>query len=182
MNSAANCLQQGDLNGALAAFSQAIGQDPTNAQAFYKRGLVYEKLKELLKSYGDFEKACSLDPDNKEYSTALSRVVYQDAPNAIDDTWDEAIKLKKRQQRESLSKQFPYRLAGSVFSVFILAGYWLFVFRTRKPSQTPRDRLSQILKSACADLWNCADAFYYPLCFRHNGALFYVKLRYTSAL
>lgn len=130
--------EQGDLNGALAAFSQVIGQDPTNAQAFYKRGLVYEKLNDLLKSYNDLEKARALDPDNDEYHKALDRLANTDAPKAMQDTWNAAVELKKRQYRESLFKQLPYRLAGSVFSVLILACYWFFFFRTRKPSATPR--------------------------------------------
>lgn len=53
---------KGDINGAIAAFNQAIQIDPKFATAYYGRGHAYMLKKETAAAISDFDKAIELDP------------------------------------------------------------------------------------------------------------------------
>jgi hypothetical protein len=138
--------EQGDLDQALAAFNQAIAQDSDNAQALYKRGLIYKKLNQAEKSWDDLEKAYQLDPGNKDCYKAMMEVGWAAASEGLDKGWEMAKELQKKREKERLSKQLPYRLAGSAISILILSGFWFFFFRKRKSSGTPRTGSSKFFR------------------------------------
>jgi hypothetical protein len=52
----------GDLNGAVAAFSQAIDTAPGNALAYLNRGLAYQRKGDLARAAADLDRAVRLDP------------------------------------------------------------------------------------------------------------------------
>lgn len=122
---------------ALTAFDQAIQQDSNNAQAYYKRGLVHEKLNEKNKSYNDLNKACELDPSNDQYHKARDTVSYDAASEGLSDAWKMAEERDKRNAKERLSAQLPVRIVASAISALIVIGYWILFTRSRKEPNAP---------------------------------------------
>ena len=56
------CLDKQDFDGAIAAFTQAVGLDPKDAKGYYLRGLAYGNKGDHDKAIADFTKAIELDP------------------------------------------------------------------------------------------------------------------------
>jgi len=54
------CLVSGDFDSAIAAFTEAIRLDPEDAEAYYGRGVAYEKKGEKSKAEEDFAQAKKL--------------------------------------------------------------------------------------------------------------------------
>ena len=53
---------KGDLNGAMAAFNQALQIDPKYAPAYYGRGHVRSVQKDFVGALSDFNRAIEIDP------------------------------------------------------------------------------------------------------------------------
>lgn len=62
---------EGDLNGAIARCTQAIGLNPANALAYSIRGAVYYRLNNLNAAIADYNKAIQLNPG--DYKTFYNR-------------------------------------------------------------------------------------------------------------
>ena len=54
----------GDINGALAGYSEIIKANPKNEDAFYERGRIYNQQKRYLDAINDFTKVTELNPKN----------------------------------------------------------------------------------------------------------------------
>jgi len=72
-----SCFDKGDYDAAIAAFTEAIRLDPTNAKAYGSRGRAYSLKREFEKAIADCTEAIRLDPrDADSYS-------FRGAANAI---------------------------------------------------------------------------------------------------
>lgn len=56
--------RQGDLLGAIAAYTQAIAANPRYTEAYINRGLAHHDLGDFRRAIADFEQAVQLDPDS----------------------------------------------------------------------------------------------------------------------
>jgi Flp pilus assembly protein TadD len=56
------CFEEGDFDGALAAFTEAIRLDPKSAAALTERGRAYAMKRDCDKAIGDYTAAIRLDP------------------------------------------------------------------------------------------------------------------------
>jgi len=56
-----------DKEKAFASFDKAIGRDPENDDAYFKRGQIYMHLSEYALALSDFDKAIELDEENIDY-------------------------------------------------------------------------------------------------------------------
>jgi tetratricopeptide (TPR) repeat protein len=85
---------RGDLDEALADYTEAIRHDPTFATAFTNRGTVRFTQGDLAAARADYTEAIRADPTDPEpfYGRALARYTEGDADGAIAD-YDEAIRL-----------------------------------------------------------------------------------------
>jgi tetratricopeptide (TPR) repeat protein len=87
-------INNGDYNGAIAAFSDAMRLDPKNALAFTNRGVAYERKGDMDRAIADYSEAIRLNPN---YALASSNrgIAYArkgDNDRAIAD-FNEAIRL-----------------------------------------------------------------------------------------
>ena len=71
-----------------------IGENPTDADAYYQRGVVYGQLVEPLAAIRDFDQVVRLDPDNAEayYNRGLAYVHLKEQMPAVED-FTHAIRL-----------------------------------------------------------------------------------------
>lgn len=60
---------------AIASYTQAIKAFPSYYQAFYSRGLCYEKMKERKMALEDYDKALAIQPDYDEAAIAKGRIL-----------------------------------------------------------------------------------------------------------
>jgi TonB family protein len=94
LNSAENRVQKGDLDGALADFTQAIQLDPTNVKAYFERGFVRLQKKDTKGAIADFTQVLTLDPRNApalSFRGSLKLASHEDEA-ALADSW-QAIAL-----------------------------------------------------------------------------------------
>mmetsp|Transcript_47840 Transcript_47840/g.89070 ORF Transcript_47840/g.89070 Transcript_47840/m.89070 type:complete len:276 (+) Transcript_47840:116-943(+) len=79
LNLAACALKTHTGNVAMYACQQALGLEPLSAKALYRRAMAHVELEAaegstcLDRAVGDLQKACSLDPNNKELRAALCK-------------------------------------------------------------------------------------------------------------
>ena len=69
-------LEAGDTGAAIQQFEAALKQNPSNAEAYYQLGLVYEKLGDATQSSNAFRSAAKLAPKRAEVTLALGRVYW----------------------------------------------------------------------------------------------------------
>ena len=69
-------LETGDTTAAIQQFEAAIKQNPSDAEAYYQLGLVYEKLGDVTQSSDAFRSAAKLAPKRAEVTLALGRVYW----------------------------------------------------------------------------------------------------------
>jgi tetratricopeptide (TPR) repeat protein len=62
-NRAFTWLNKGDLNRAIADYSQAVKIDPKYALAYFNRGVVWKHLGNIDRALADFNEAVKLDPE-----------------------------------------------------------------------------------------------------------------------
>jgi lipoprotein NlpI len=79
--------RKGDLDGAIAAFNQALQFDPKSASAYVNRGFALSLQLKLDEAIADFTKALELDPKNRNayYDRGVTRTKKGDFDGAIDD-------------------------------------------------------------------------------------------------
>ncbi len=69
-------LETGDTTAAIQQFEAALQQNPSNAEAYYQLGLVYEGLGDVPQSSNAFRSAAKLAPKRAEVVLALGRVYW----------------------------------------------------------------------------------------------------------
>jgi len=93
-------LRNGDLEGALADYNQAIQLDPELAVAYVNRGLVRRRLGDVQGALSDYNSAINLDPNMGEpfYNRGLIRRSNGDPQGALSDFRRAAAIYKERGQ------------------------------------------------------------------------------------
>jgi len=73
LEKAEKSLNAGDLEKARIELKNVLQIDPKDARAYFKLGEIFERQKEFRRSFGNYNKAAELDPDNLEYQAKLGR-------------------------------------------------------------------------------------------------------------
>ena len=73
LEKAEKSLKAGDLEKARIELKNVLQIDPKDARAYFKLGNIFERQKEFRKSFGNYNKAAELDPDNSEYQAKIGR-------------------------------------------------------------------------------------------------------------
>jgi len=77
------CRAVGDLQGAAACYTEAIGRDPDLAVAYVRRGFAYADLDDNERALSDFERALELEPNS--YDVRLRRAELAEENGRPDD-------------------------------------------------------------------------------------------------
>jgi len=103
-----DCLAQGDLRKAIAAYSKAIQLDPENKKAFLCRGMALSDANRHQQAVADYTSAIALDPRDSfpyERRAAIYRDVLHDPARAkADDDKAALIRQKRWSDLQNLSK------------------------------------------------------------------------------
>ena len=84
---------QHDYSGAIENFNQALQLAPNFAAAYFRRGLAYYNLGQVLQAVSDYTEALKLNPEMEAYyARALARVTLKNLPGALEDV-NRAIRL-----------------------------------------------------------------------------------------
>lgn len=76
-------LETGDTTAAIQQFEAAIKQNPSNAEAYYQLGLVYERLEDATQASDAFKSAAKLAPERAEITLALGRVYWHNNDRSL---------------------------------------------------------------------------------------------------
>lgn len=76
-------LETGDTTAAIQQFEAALQQNPSNAEAYYQLGLVYEGLGDATQSSNAFKSAAKLAPKRAEVALALGRVYWHNGDRSL---------------------------------------------------------------------------------------------------
>ena len=76
-------LETGDTTAAIQQFEAALQQNPSNAEAYYQLGLVYEGLGDVPQSSNAFRSAAKLAPKRAEVVLALGRVYWHNGDRSL---------------------------------------------------------------------------------------------------
>ena len=76
-------LETGDTTSAIQQFEAALKQDPSNAEAYYQLGLVYEGLADTTQANNAFRSAAKLAPKRAEITLALGRVYWHSGDRSL---------------------------------------------------------------------------------------------------
>ena len=76
-------LETGDTTAAIQQFEAALQQNPSNAEAYYQLGLVYEGLGDATQSSNAFRSAAKLAPKRAEVVLALGRVYWHNGDRSL---------------------------------------------------------------------------------------------------
>ena len=76
-------LEKGDTTAAIQQFEAALQQNPSNAEAYYQLGLVYEGLGDATQSSNAFKSAAKLAPKRAEVALALGRVYWHNGDRSL---------------------------------------------------------------------------------------------------
>ncbi|EON78942.1 hypothetical protein ADIS_0535 [Lunatimonas lonarensis] len=89
-------LQEGDLQGAIRFYEEAIRLDNSYADAFYNRGIAYQRLANFQRAIGDFEKALEANPNYEDarYQKAVAHLDFGENYRAL----EEAKKLTQTEE------------------------------------------------------------------------------------
>ena len=99
-------LEAGDTTAALQQFEAAIKQNPSNAEAYYQLGLVYERLGDAIQASDAFRSAAKLAPKRAEITLALGRVYWHNNDRSL------ALVQFQNLLRDSPKKEVLLQLAG----------------------------------------------------------------------
>ncbi len=79
---------QGDLEGAIQEFDQALQINPEFAEAYYKRGVTRFDLEDMQGAIADYTKALQLNPDSIEsyFGRGLARLALGETQGALEDS------------------------------------------------------------------------------------------------
>ena len=76
-------LETGDTTSAIQQFQAAIKQNPSNAEAYYQLGLVYDGLGDATQAEDAFRNAARLAPKRGEITLALGRVYWHSGQRSV---------------------------------------------------------------------------------------------------
>ncbi len=76
-------LETGDTTSAIQQFQAALKQNPSNAEAYYQLGLVYEGLADATQAIDAFRSATRLAPKRTEITLALGRVYWHSGNRSL---------------------------------------------------------------------------------------------------
>ena len=99
-------LETGDTTAAIQQFEAALKQNPSNAEAYYQLGLVYEGLGDTTQSSNAFKSAAKLAPKRAEIALALGRVYWHNNDRSL------ALAQFQRLLSGSPEKEILLQLAG----------------------------------------------------------------------
>ena len=99
-------LETGDTTAAIQQFEAAIKQNPSNAEAYYQLGLVYERLEDATQASDAFRSAAKLAPKRAEITLALGRVYWHNNDRSL------ALVQFQNLLRGSPKKEVLLQLAG----------------------------------------------------------------------
>ena len=99
-------LETGDTTAAIQQFEAAIKQNPSNAEAYYQLGLVYERLEDATQASDAFRSAAKLAPKRAEITLALGRVYWHNNDRSL------ALVQFQNLLRGSPKKEVLFQLAG----------------------------------------------------------------------
>ncbi len=99
-------LETGDTTAAIQQFEAALKQNPSNAEAYYQLGLVYEELGDTTESSNAFKSAAKLAPKRAEVTLALGRVYWQNGDRSL------ALAQFQNLLSDSPKKEILLQLAG----------------------------------------------------------------------
>ncbi len=107
---ASACVREGELVRGLAVFSEIIGIDPTNEQAYINRGTIYVKLGMVDEGVADYSQAISLNPEeaNAWYNRGTALLSGHDLDRAIRDL-TQAVRLNPNLARAYCNRGFAYQ-------------------------------------------------------------------------
>jgi len=63
----------GEFDKAISDFNRAIEIDPTQAEAFFRRGMACQKKGDRKRAISDFKKALEIEPGNERFRRALEQ-------------------------------------------------------------------------------------------------------------
>lgn len=91
-------MKGGSFESALEYYTKAIELDPTNDELYTRRGIAFEKIHRYGKALNDFNKAISLNPDNKDAVEGRIRVLdrLEEEKKWIVDEIGETVEEKER--------------------------------------------------------------------------------------
>ena len=99
-------LETGDTAAAIREFEAALKQSPSNAEAYYQLGLVYEQLGDTTQASNAFGSAGKLAPKRAEITLALGRVYWHSGDRSL------ALVQFKNLLNRSPKKEVLFQLAG----------------------------------------------------------------------
>ncbi|MDE0684461.1 MAG: tetratricopeptide repeat protein [Candidatus Poribacteria bacterium] len=99
-------LETGDTTAAIQQFEAALKQNPSNAEAYYQLGLVYEGLGDTTESSNAFKSAAKLAPKRAEVALALGRVYWHNGDRSL------AVTQFQNLLSDSPKKEILLQLAG----------------------------------------------------------------------
>ncbi len=108
-----SCLEKGDSDAAIAAFTEAIRLDPKLANAYTDRGVAYEGKGDLDKAIADYAEAIRLDPKTAlaYYNRGIAYAKKRDVDKAIAD-YTEAIRLDPKLVQAYCNRATAYEKKG----------------------------------------------------------------------
>jgi len=108
-----SCLEKGDSDAAIAAFSEAIRLDQKLANAFSYRGIAYENKGDMEKAIADYTEAIRLDPKTylAYYNRGIAYAKKDDFDKAIAD-YTEVIRLNPKLFQAYSNRAVAYERKG----------------------------------------------------------------------
>lgn len=104
---------QGDYQGALAYYNQALRIDPNNVDAYFRRGIAFFEIKDYQAAIKDFNQVVRLSPDNDlaYFLRGLARSFANDKQGAIED-YTQAIRLNAQYAEAYNNRGVEYEALG----------------------------------------------------------------------
>lgn len=113
MEAGNSALNNGDYDGAVEAYTQAIETNPALADAYRARGYAYNLLGQTNEAFADYSQALELDPNNADalYGRADINLQQGNAEQALAD-YDRAIELNPRANYFYVGRAWAYFTQG----------------------------------------------------------------------
>ena len=108
-------MRQGDYQGAIKIFNQAIAINPYLAEAYCQRGLAYFDLGQIHEAISNYTQALQLNPDSSVayYSRALARLKLKNLPGSLEDI-NQTLRLNEKDAAAYQLRGIIHRKMGAV--------------------------------------------------------------------